>query len=70
MLVHLLVVEVWVGCVGFVCGGRACREGLSVEFGNGIVADEFSDLMLWIWLAGVDKEVLSTGHIEPLPDAM
>ena len=45
-LVHLLVVGVWVGSEGFVGGGGARREGLSVEFGDGVVADEFAGLVL------------------------
>lgn len=61
LLVHLLVVEVWVGSVGFVCGGRARGEGLSVEFGDCVVTDEFADLVLWVWLAGVDEEVIIYG---------
>jgi hypothetical protein len=46
-LVHFLVVKFGVWLEGFGGGRGACGEDLGVEFGGGVVADEFSRLVLW-----------------------
>jgi hypothetical protein len=45
-VVHVLVVEVGVGLEGFGCRGGTSGEGFCAEFGNGIVTDELSRLVL------------------------
>jgi hypothetical protein len=47
-LIHFLVVEVGVGLEGVGGRGGACGEDLGVEFGNGVVADEFTGLVLCV----------------------
>jgi hypothetical protein len=46
LMVHLFVVHVGVGCEGFGWRGGAGGEGLAVELGGSVVADELSGLVL------------------------